>query len=211
MDGCAYELVDVGGQTHEMKTWANELEKDIAGVVFLVSLAEFMRRNKDGLWANMWASQGGAGGAKVGAQGAGGEVNGLPPDQKPNRLLDGLLMLNDVLRASPRLQTIPMVVMLNKSDLFDDRVNGGEHGFTHYFPGAPDHADRDPAVARDWLRGKIAMPAAKGGLVQAPHAKLTSFASCATDRSQAADMVQAIFNAVLFQSMADNFGLQMDQ
>ena len=39
MRGQPFELIDLGGQTHEMKSWAYHMEQDIAGVIFLLSLA----------------------------------------------------------------------------------------------------------------------------------------------------------------------------
>ena len=44
----AMVLVDVGGQTHEMKTWEAELlAPNLKGVIFMLSLADFDRRKGD--------------------------------------------------------------------------------------------------------------------------------------------------------------------
>ena len=41
MRGQPFELVDLGGQTHEMKTWAYHMEQNLSGIVFMLSLADF--------------------------------------------------------------------------------------------------------------------------------------------------------------------------
>ena len=102
MRGEDFVLVDVGGQTHEMKTWEQELEKDIGGLVFMVSLADFDRVGK----------------------------------HTTSRLIEGIAVLEDVLQQSAALQKLPLVCMMNKVDLFEERMASGAT-FHSFIPECP--------------------------------------------------------------------------
>ena len=182
MRGQAFELVDLGGQTHEMKTWAYHMEQNISGVIFMLSLADFDKRDTHGHWASAWSSLSSTGEA-----------------QSMNRLQEGLQVLNDILRSTPALQVLPLVIMLNKVDLFEDRIKRGKK-FHRYFDACPREFGRNALKARQWLVKEVSAPT-DNRFFSAPHGKMTCFSTCATDSSQAEKMIDNVFDAVLMSNM----------
>ena len=178
----AFELVDLGGQTHEMKSWAHHMEQDIAGVVFMLSLADFDKRDTHGHWASAWS-----------------RASSTDEVRSTNRLEEGLQVLNDILRSTPALQVLPLVIMLNKVDLFEDRIKRGKK-FHRYFDACPREFGRNALKARQWLVKEVSAPT-DNRFFSAPHGKMTCFSTCATDSSQAEKMIDNVFDAVLMNNM----------
>ena len=189
MRGQAFELVDLGGQTHEMKTWAYHMEQNISGVIFMLSLADFDKRDTHGHWASAWSSLSSTGEA-----------------QSMSRLQEGLQVLNDILRSTPALQNLPLVIMLNKKDLFEDAIARGQK-FHRFFSECPREYGRKHARARQWLAQEI-VKEKKNMFFDAPHGKMSCFSTCATDSSQATKMIDNVFDAVLMSNMEQS-GLGM--
>ena len=182
MGGSDFVLVDVGGQTHEMRTWMHELDKNVQGVIMFVSLADF---DKTG---------GAALGSALGDRSAGGKT------QKPSELAAGFCMLNEVLLATPALEKIPIVVVLNKMDLFDQRIRSKASKFYKFFADCPKDVARKPKAARLWLADRITN---HSDFFPAPHAEMACFCTCATDTSMAETMIDNVINAVLGQLVMD--------
>ena len=116
-----------------------------------------------------------------------------------NRLQEGLLVLNDILRSTPTLQGLPLVVMLNKRDLFEARMAEGKK-FHRYFDACPREIGKNATKSRQWLATEISKPK-DNAFFSAPHGKMSCFATCATDSSQAKTMIDNMFDAVLMSNM----------
>ena len=187
-----FVLVDMGGQVHEMKTWAAELEKpSVGGAVFMCSLADFDRTPANNSWASSWS---------VMRRDTHQDLNSTDDKlrARPNLLEHALRMLNGTLAGCPALQRVPLVVMLNKSDLFDDRIASGASKFYKYFPRCPKKVARKPCKARTWLAKQVEAPTERNAYLTSPHSQQVScFATCAIHTDQAQVMVERIMASIL--------------
>ena len=133
-----------------------------------------------------------------------------------SRLTESFALLDDILTSSPSLQELPLVVMMNKVDLFNSRIQAGAD-FRASVPECPrdvaQKVDRGmksekrekklAEVANDivtWLAREVS---SKTTFVSASHGVLTSFPTCATDVTMASTMVEKLFHAILSQSLGD--------
>ena len=100
---------------------------------------------------------------------------------------------------------LPLVVMLNKRDLFEARLKGKSEGkFHHYVKSCPrDVAKKGFKDVRNWLLREVLET---DTFVTAPHGALSCFLSCATDVDQAKDLIDKVFDAVMLQNV-DETGL----
>ena len=196
---CEFVLVDMGGQVHEMKHWADELaQPNVGGVIFLASLADFDRSPQKNSWASSWSIMHSDSKSLKLASGK---------RQKPSLLFNELKLLNDLLRGNPFLQRIPLVVMLNKSDLFDQRVAAGAKFYRH-FVDCPKKVARKPHEARRWLARQIETTE---NFIKAPHAQMACFTSCATDMNNAKRMVEEVLNAVTAENVQNFFANEIGE
>lgn len=162
--GGSFCLVDVGGQMHEMKTWDDELEKNVTGIIFMVNLASF---NHAGI-------------------------------RTPSRLTDAFTILDDLLRKSEDLQELPLVIMLNKVDLFRDRLNDGAV-FREHVPDCPRHIGNAEKNIVAWLIEQLSTTST---FISAPHAQISCFATCATDRKMAQTTITNVVSAIIRTSLS---------
>ena len=124
--------------------------------------------------------------------------------------IDGLLDVSAAAVRAVALQRIPLVVMLNKSDLFDARIESGASKFYKYFPRCGKKVARKPVNARTWLCKELEKPAAKNKYLTSPHGQVSCFATCAIHTNQAQFMVERVMGAIMTGAVS-TFKMGLDE
>ena len=99
------------------------------------------------------------------------------------------------------LQVLPLVVMLNKVDLFERQLRQGVR-FREFVSDCPKEVKNECGDILNWLETAIADSKT---FLTAPHAKVTCFATCATDTKAAKKMISRTFEAILAENMAGGY------
>ena len=105
---------------------------------------------------------------------------------------------------------VPLVVMMNKVDLFKKLIRNGSN-FRKYVRDCPkdvaavtEHrSDNDKTAARivAWLKDELTN---KKTIVTSPHGTLSTFATCATDTTMAETMIDNLVEAIFLDVMEEN-------
>ena len=121
-----------------------------------------------------------------------------------SRLVEALDLLNTCLEQTPAMRDLPLVVMLNKADLFEERL---EHNkFRHFVQVYPKDLSNSPYEVNDWLQHAITKT---NVFLTTRHGTISCFLTQATDVSQARNMITSVFNAILMEAMEGGMGLEM--
>eukprot|EP00736_Rhodelphis_marinus_P010651 Rmarinus@m.19461 len=116
-DGCAYRIVDVGGQRSERSKWLHLFE-DVTAVIFFVALSEYNQT--------------------------------LYEDESVNRMHESLRVF-DLICNHQFFESTPMILFLNKRDLFEDKIK--KEDLTCAFPEYDGGNDYKQAV--EFIRNKF--------------------------------------------------------
>ena len=133
-----------------------------------------------------------------------------------NRFLESFEVLSCLLTDHRQLAKLPVVVMLNKTDIFKKMVvkdaAQGKHSLSRSLPRFPQELERDAKKAMDWIQKRVEgvqQHSSKSRMRRKRHKKwikgheseLTSFLSCATDKKIMSKLFDKVIEIVLAQNL----------
>ena len=130
--------------------------------------------------------------------------------------MESFEVLSCLLTDHRQLAKLPLVVMLNKTDVFTKLVAKhaaqGKHTLSRSIPRFPQNLERDPRKAMDWLQKRVEgnqQHSSKGRMRRKRHKKwvkghdseMTSLLSCATDKKLMGKLFQKVVDIILAQNL----------